>query len=58
MGTLLATYAVAGMVVSLYAAWLVIGAARLSRRLKYLEAINGRTADDLLRRETAMGKVA
>ena len=58
MGTLLATYAVAGMVVSLYAAWLAIGAARLSRRLKYLEAINGRTGDDLLRRETAMGKVA
>ena len=37
MGTLIGTYAAAAVVVGVYAAWLVIGTRRLSRRLKQLE---------------------
>jgi hypothetical protein len=37
MGTLLITYTAAALALSLYAAWLVMVAAKITRRLKQLE---------------------
>jgi hypothetical protein len=42
MGTLLVTYAAAALALGLYAAWLVMGAAKISRRLKQLEHAENR----------------
>jgi hypothetical protein len=39
MQTLIATYTVALMAISIYAVWLVIGSRRVSRRLERLEAV-------------------
>lgn len=47
MGTLIAAYAVAAAAVSFYAAWLVIGIRRLSRRLERLQPPAGGKPDCL-----------